>query len=142
MPPPDPLSPAELEKLRLPNGKRLPPSLARWLRYDASWLGLFRDREKLEWNALRLRAFFRRYAESLGLDPAAGDSLVRGLPKGLTPETWVLVMPPSATQDHLLVLAKRRADGEYPMFVRDKEVLEESQESFAELVAASIRPDA
>src|ERR1700733_1440018 len=39
IPNPKPVPAAKLEALRFPNGKPLSPALARWLAFDASWLG-------------------------------------------------------------------------------------------------------
>ncbi|WP_145787145.1 hypothetical protein [Kitasatospora atroaurantiaca] len=34
-----PLAPEVIDRLRLPGGRALPPSLRRWLAFDSSWLG-------------------------------------------------------------------------------------------------------
>jgi hypothetical protein len=54
---PAPLSKAVLDALTFPNGKPLPPSLRRWLAFDASWLAWFDDLDQPAFEPLQLGAF-------------------------------------------------------------------------------------
>jgi hypothetical protein len=107
----------------------LPPALRTWLSFDADWLGLLTPAGR--WRATTFGAYVRgQVEEAMGeSDEEAAAGILSGQPLGRSAR--VLQLPSSASQDHLLVLA--REDG--PVWGWEKEELWEKYPSFADFLA-------
>jgi hypothetical protein len=112
---PSPLAPQAIAALALPSGKPLPPSLLRWLAFDASWLAPF------DWLTTR---------EQPQLTPRRLDKVVAD---GLEYRGWAkdyrrlgdrfdecFLLPPFGEETcRILVMSEPDAWGEYPILVAD-----------------------
>ncbi|WP_354644401.1 hypothetical protein [Kitasatospora camelliae] len=115
---PVPLPPEVIDRLRLPGGRPLPPSLRRWLAYDGSWfeeLGWYEDVREPELVGRPLGAT----AEEL-YGGETGDPLVamfadfeRLLPAPCLP------LVGGCDSRRLLYLGEPDSTGEYPVLVTD-----------------------
>lgn len=134
---PHPLSAAAIQKLSLPNKKKLPASLRRWLAFDASWLPLFSKRTTFD--VITLRDYFRAYAGSIGLGAGVADDLAAQQER-LAPSTKIIMLPSSASQDHFLAIDITADSGEMPVFGQEKEETWEKYPSFGDYVVDYLTP--
>lgn len=118
--------------------KALPPTLAQWLAFDASWLPLFAHEGGFA--IITLEAFFVRYAEDNGLSAAAGKEFARQQEHKLKAKTKVIELPASATQNKLLILDIVDAAGEMPVFSVEKEQAVPSYDTFGDFVLEYMHP--
>jgi hypothetical protein len=110
--PPRPLTRAQIDQLAMPDGKEVPPSLARWLAYDT--LDIFEGKQP----TLRWRSFGEMMREQFG-DEIAQQFADFG--KLLTAPC--LVLPDGSDSRRFLYAGKADAHGEYPIFVVDTDEL-------------------
>jgi hypothetical protein len=112
---PRPLVPTVLERLSVPSGKPLPPSLKRWLAFDASWLAQFGWLSSLDEPRLTPRR----------LDAVVADGLeYRGWAKyyarlGDRFDECFLLPPFNGETCRVLVMSEPDDLGEYPILVAD-----------------------
>jgi hypothetical protein len=106
-----PLTPAQLDALRLPGDRPLPPSLRRWLAYDARWIGLFADLRKPVLRPMSLSALVaQELDEAWGEVCAAFEELI---------PAPCLLLPLGADSRRFLYLGEPDELGEYPVLVVD-----------------------
>ena len=112
---PRPLAPTAVERLRLPNGKPLPPSLLRWLAFDASWLAQFGWLTSLDEPRLTPRRLEEVVADGLEYRGWAKDY---GRLGDRFDECFLL--PPFGEETcRILVVSDPDEWGEYPVLVAD-----------------------
>jgi hypothetical protein len=109
VPKPRPLAAAAIARLTL-DGDPLPPSLARWLAYDASWLDL--DGEDPELPALSIVELAEDRFPELGEAFVPFEELLPG-------KCFALPLANAEEQTAFLYVGKPDAQGEYPVFVID-----------------------
>lgn len=109
-----PLPAKVIAGLHFPSGKPLPPSLAAWLAFDASWVGLFDDLKKPTFSPMTL-------VEALQSDFEAWlpDRFPEGFktPAKLSGELYPL--PRSGDQALYLYVGEADSRGEYPVLYVD-----------------------
>jgi hypothetical protein len=141
---PRPLEPAVLATLAAPGGMALPPSLAAWLAYDASWLELFVDGQPPRWNLTSVRAFVETEVAEIAAELGdyegwnEADTIADILAKMKNPalaDAPAIQLPDSASQAHLLVFHAPRADGEVPVLGYEKEEFWPKYPSFGAFLA-------
>ena len=122
---PTPIPAKRLATLRMPTGEPLPADLAEWLRYDASWLGLLKKKQKA-FRAKPLRELLEatlnemresddedveeeleELVEDLGDDDVLGFWL-KSLPKPGLADVHAIVVPTAGDQEHFLMLEPGR----------------------------------
>jgi len=141
---PTPMPAEHLASLRAPNGKALPPALAAWLAFDASWLDLFDGAGR--WRTTTARDFAvaeaAEVAEELGeeeFDDEAifgmVEAILEGLPRAAAGKAPAVRLPDSASQAHILIFDVPDGDGEYPMWGYEKGELWIKYKNFGEFVA-------
>lgn len=106
---PAPLAKAVLDTLTFPNGKPLPPSLRRWLAFDASWLAWFDDLAHPTFEPLQLGAF-----AELEFDMDWGFSTFEGKLPG-----DCIGLHFGSESRRLLYIGEPDSHGEYPVLVID-----------------------
>ncbi|MEV7420146.1 hypothetical protein [Streptomyces sp. NPDC089919] len=113
---PVPLAAGVMDRLRLPGGRPLPPSLRRWLAFDASWLaeiGWYEDPGAPELDARGLGGTAARmYGSGDGLVGMLGDF------EQLLPAPCLPLVGGSDSR-RLLYLGEPDSTGEYPVLVTD-----------------------
>lgn len=108
---PRPLPPARIAALRLPDGRALPPSLARWLAFDAAWIGLFDRRLRARWRVGTLSTLVQRAFGSWG--EAFAHEIDPHLPAP------GLLLPIGTESCRVLYLGEPDELGEYPVLYVD-----------------------
>jgi hypothetical protein len=108
--PPEGLSEEAIAGLTLPGGLPLPPSLRRWLAYDARWLGWFEDLAHpvlpaRSYHAMMVQEFDEQMAEIWDFSD-------------MLPETC-LVVPGGCDSRRFLYAGKADDAGEYPVLLVD-----------------------
>lgn len=110
--PPRPLTRAQIDQLAMPDGREVPPSLARWLAYDR--LDIFEGSQP----TLRWRSFNDMMREQFD-DETAQQFADFG--KLLTGQC--LVLPDGSDSRRFLYAGQPDSHGEYPIFVVDTDEL-------------------
>lgn len=110
-----PLAPRALERLTLPSGKPLPPSLKRWLAFDASWLAQFGWLNSLDEPRLTPRRLDEVVADGLEY-PGWAKYYVR---LGDRFDECFLLPPFSGEACRLLVMSEPDEWGEHPILEAD-----------------------
>jgi len=112
---PHPLAPTALERLTLPSGKPLPPSLKRWLAFDASWLAQFGWLSSLDEPRLTPRRLDEVVADGIEY-PGWAKYYVR---LGDHFDECFLLPPFSGETCRLLVMSEPDDWGEHPILEAD-----------------------
>ena len=107
---PEGLAPEAIAALALPDGKPLPPSLARFLAYDASYLDVLDEDGKLAFKKFR-----DMIVEQFDEDTAVAADFSEQLPG------WCLVLPGGTDARRFMYVGEPDSFGEYPVFVVDIE---------------------
>ncbi|MEU6863560.1 hypothetical protein ABZ924_09840 [Streptomyces sp. NPDC046876] len=113
---PVPLAPEVIDRLRLPGGRPLPPSLRRWLAFDSSWLadaGWYEDPLEPVFGDRGLAATAEWMYGSGGVMPGAFDGFEKLLPAVCLP------LVGGCDSRRLLYLGSPDSTGEYPVLVTD-----------------------
>lgn len=105
---PEGLAPEAIAALTLPDGKPLPPSLARFLAYDASYLDVLDADGKLAFR--RFRAMMTEQFDEDTADAADFSELLPG---------WCLVVPGGSDSRRFMYVGEPDRFGEYPVFIVD-----------------------
>ncbi len=112
--PPRPIEGGRIEALRFPNGAALPPSLARWLAFDAGWLGWLDDEGEV---ALGASPIARVAERAFGFTECARDF---GLLAGTLPRDAYL-LPKGTSARRVLYTGSVDDRGEMPVLVLDSD---------------------
>ena len=99
----------------MPSGKPLPPSLQRWLAFDAGWLYQFGWLSSLQMPQLTPRRLDEVVAEGLEYAGWAEEYV----PLGHRLSECFLLPPFGGESCHVLVVSEPDALGEYPVLVAD-----------------------
>lgn len=125
LPQPRPLSPEVIERLTFPGGRPLPPSLKRWLAFDAGWLESFGWFSSLEPPIFSPRTVGQIADEEFDHDQIAELAGVEGdldfyapLDERL-PECFLL--PEGTDSRRIFAVTEPDALGEYPVLVIDED---------------------
>lgn len=103
-----PIPAATLARLRFPNGKPLSPALARWLAFDAGWLGWFADPRKPVFRPRTLGDYtIAEYDFDWGFGQLGFDGEVYGFEDA------------GSESRRLLYVGEPDSIGEYPVLVTD-----------------------
>lgn len=117
---PQPLPAAALERLTFPGGKPLPPSLRRWLAFDASWLAGFGwfAADPLQQPAFAPRRVDEIVRDELDDSPLVSWSEMYSPLAGRFPECFLL---PGGSDSRRIYAVTETPDalGEYPVIVVD-----------------------
>ena len=106
------MAPEALAKLRLPNGKPLPPSLKAFLAYDESYLGVLEDGKLL----------FRSFTEMMRAEFDDETAMMFASFERILPGRC-LVVPEGSDSRRFMYVGEPDDHGEYPVFIVDTDEL-------------------
>lgn len=108
---PQPVPPEVLRDLCFPDGSPLPPSLRRWLAFDAAWLGWFEDPKAPMFRPLKLDAYVR---SEFDMEPFGYSDMAKRMIAG---DCYGLHY--GSDSRRFLYVGKADSLGEYPVLLLD-----------------------